>query len=103
MNDREQIWKIVADFTSLTRQSNAAAKAVRNLEEARAKASSADSNYEAYDKEVASLDKLSASLKEAAKERRANASAIKREKEAEAGLLTGVGRRKQSIDAANLY
>ena len=100
MNDREQIWKIVADFTSLTRQSNAAAKAVRNLEEARAKASSVDSNYEAYDKEVASLDKLSASLKEAAKERRANASAIKREKEAEAGLLTGVGRRKQSIDAA---
>lgn len=100
MNDREQIWKIVADFTSLTRQSNAAAKAVRNLEEARAKASSADSNYEAYDKEVASLDKLSASLKEAAKERRANASAIKREKEAEAGLLTGVGRRKKSIDAA---
>ena len=69
-DDRLQKWKIVAEFGSLTRQANSAAKALRNLDSARKEVAANDKESTGiFDREASSLDKLSQQLL-AAKEAR---------------------------------
>ena len=62
MADREQLWKIVADFGSLTRNARNAAKAVEELDAARRKAGDSSKIPMVRSDEADSLDKLSIAL-----------------------------------------
>lgn len=83
MNNREQIWKIVADFSTLTKQANSAARALRKLEAEREQAGKNNSELASrYDREADSMGKLSKVLQDTAKARRELTQAATRENEA---------------------
>ena len=77
MANREQIWTIVADFSSLTKQSRQAARAINALDKARNDANRNVNRTTVNDREISQLDKLTASLREATKARRADTASLR--------------------------
>ena len=87
MADREQIWKIVADFSSLTSQSRRAARAVRELDDARESASKRKAGEIFKKEEIDNVDKMTAALQGTVQARRAETRQLKIHRSRLEGLI----------------
>ena len=73
MSDREQLWSIVANFSSLTKEAQKAARAIRQLDKARSEANQNSKqdivDVQGFDRQEQALNKLSTAMRDASRER----------------------------------
>lgn len=77
MANREQVWTIVANFGSLSREAAKAARAIEKLDKARADANRNANTPLVSEKELTNMDKLSAAMERVSAARRKDTSALK--------------------------